>query len=94
MTQSILSNEKECYVCHTTEYLHRHHVFEGSARRQQSERHGCWIYLCGKHHNLSNSAIHFNKALDLKVKRECQAEWEKRNGSREDFIRIFGRSYI
>lgn len=68
-------------------------VFYGTANRKKSEEFGCWVYLCAGHHNMTDYSVHFNKELDLKLKKECQKEFEK-NGTREEFRRIFGRSYL
>ena len=92
--KSIVSNERECLVCGMTEDLHKHHIYEGIGRRKLSEVFGCWCYLCGRHHNLSQIGVHFNPDLDLKIKRLCQEKWEEEFGNREDFIKIFGRSYL
>ena len=91
--KSIISNDRKCIVCGRTENLHRHHVFYGRANRQLSEKHGCWVYLCAYHHNMSNHGVHFDKELDLKLKQMCQAVWEQ-NGTREQFRGIFGKSYL
>ena len=94
MSISILSNYYECYVCHSQRYLHKHHIFEGAGRRALSEKYGCWIYLCARHHNMSDAGIHFNEDFDRKLKRLCQIELEKKEGwSKEDFIKVFGKSY-
>lgn len=92
--KSIISNEKYCLICGTAFNIHKHHVFEGTGRRKKSEKYGCWIYLCAKHHNMSNEGIHFNKELDLSIKKMCQKKWEEAYGSREDFIRVFGKNYL
>lgn len=94
MSKSIISNEPVCLVCGTTLNLHRHHVFYGTANRKQSEKYGCWVYLCGRHHNLSNHGVHFNKVLDEDLKERCQKVWECKYGTREDFIKTFGRSWL
>lgn len=94
MAKSIISNEKVCIVCGTPFNLHRHHIYAGTGRRQISERYGCWVYLCARHHNASNAGVHFNKKLDIKLKQTAQKAWEYQNGSREDFIKTFGRNYI
>lgn len=94
MSESIMSNERECYLCKTPLNLHKHHIFEGVGRRQLSEDYGCWVYLCARHHNMSNQGVHFNKTLDLRLKQECQRRWEGKHGTRADFIRIFGASYL
>ena len=92
MSKSIISNERECLVCKTTYNLHKHHVFEGTANRKKSEKYGCWCYLCAKHHNLSNEGVHYNKALDKKLKKYAQSKFEE-TYPELDFLKIFGRNY-
>lgn len=100
MAKSIIQKEKECFVCRmylgveTKQNLHRHHVFEGTSNRKQSEKYGMTVWLCAPHHNMSNDGIHFNKVLDLKVKEYAQSIFEANLGNRDDFRRIFGRSYL
>lgn len=89
---SIMQNEKRCYVCNTTLNLHKHHVFEGR-NRNNSEKYGCWVYLCAKHHNMSDEGVHFNKELDKKLKMEAQNNFNM-NFSEKDFIEIFKRNYL
>lgn len=93
MSQSIISNEKRCLVCGTQENLHKHHIFYGS-NRQRSEKDGCCVYLCAKHHNMSDHGIHFDHELDIQVKRLCQRIWETKFGDRQDFIKAYGRSWL
>lgn len=94
MSKSIISNEPSCIVCQTTENLHKHHVFYGTANRKISEREGCWVYLCARHHTGSEVGVHFNSVFDTRLKQTCQKKWEELNGSRTDFIKLFGKSYI
>ena len=94
MSKSILSNEKVCFICGYTKDIHKHHIFYGTANRKLSEKYGCWCYLCAVHHNLSNMGVHFNRDLDLKVKRLCQQKWEAEYGDRIKFIAVFGKSYL
>lgn len=94
MSESILSNEKVCFRCGTPLDLHKHHIFFGNANRKMSERFGCWIWLCARHHNMSDEGIHFDRAYDLEIKQMCQEEWENRMGDRAAFIRTFGKSYL
>lgn len=68
-------------------------VFYGNSNRKQSEKYGCWVWLCGKHHNLSDFGIHFDKELDLKVKKMAQSKFEE-NHSRQEFMQIFGKNWI
>lgn len=93
MSESLLSPVRECYVCHTTQGLHKHHVYPGG-RRKNSEKEGCWVWLCGYHHNLSNAGVHFDRDLDMRIRRECQIAWMERGGTIEEFRRLFSRSYL
>lgn len=91
--KSIIQTERECYVCGTTRDIHEHHIFEGIANRRQSEKYGMKIFLCGRHHNMSNQGIHFNKELDISVKQMAQEIFEETH-TREEFRAIFGKSYL
>lgn len=66
-------------------------VFEGR-NRKNSEKYGLWVYLCGKHHNLSNEGVHFNKEFDNKLKKLGQEKFEE-NYPSIDFISIFYKNY-
>lgn len=88
---NILQEEKECYVCHTTVGLERHHIYAGG-NRSLSEKHGCWVYLCAEHHR-GKTGAHQNRALDLKLREDCQRAFEKTH-TREEFVEIFGKSYL
>lgn len=43
---------------------------------------------------MSDQGVHFNKELDMELKELAQKEWQKQNGTIEDFIRVFGKSYL
>lgn len=91
--ESVLQKVKECYVCRTTNNLHSHHIFYGTANRKQSEKYGLKVYLCQEHHT-GNTGVHFQKDLDMHLKKIAQEHFEAEQGNREDFRRIFGRSYL
>ena len=92
--KTVLQNEKECFVCGTTFNLHDHHCIYGTSNRKKSEQYGLKVWLCAHHHNMSNEGVHFNKALDMKLKTMAQEYYESHYGTREQFIREFGRSYL
>ena len=94
MSKSIISNEKECFVCGSYQNLHKHHIFYGHANRRISEKYGCWVYLCDIHHNMSSDGVHFNKPFDTTLKKYCQEKWQEINGNKDQFIETFGRSYL
>lgn len=94
--KSILQGDtKRCYLTGRTNNLHRHHqhIFYGRGLRQISDREGFVVYLIPELHNMSNDGVHFNRELDLRLKRECQAKYEETH-SREEFIALIGRNYI
>ena len=93
MSKSIISNDKMCFICGFPQ-VHKHHIYGGTSNRRQSEKYGCWLYLCPKHHNMSNEGVHFDRELDLKLKKYCQSRWEEKYGVRAEFIQTFGKSYL
>ena len=95
MSKSIISNEYICFKdgCNSNQDLHRHHIYFGRKNRRLSEKYGCWVYLCGYHHNLSNEGVHFKHDFDLELKELCQRKWEKHD-TRENFIKVFGKNYL
>lgn len=92
MAKSILQKNKFCYVCGTIYNLHCHHVFGGS-NRKNSEKLGLKVYLCAKHHNMSNDGVHFNKNLDIQIKQEAQQRYEKTH-THEEFMQYIGKNYL
>lgn len=95
--RSLLSDESEpcCYVCGTPFNLHVHHCFPGYGRRKVSDEEGAWVYLCGRHHNMSNAGVHFDHDLDMHIRRECQRRWmEREHATADDFRKVFYASYL
>lgn len=91
--KSIIQTEKECYVCKTTFNLQDHHICYGTANRKQSEKYGLKVWLCQEHHT-GSTGVHFNKPLDLHLKKLAQEHFEAEFGTREYFRSVFGRSYL
>lgn len=88
----ITGDLKHCFVCGCSE-VQIHHVFFGTANRKQSDRLGYIVPLCVRHHT-GTEGVHNNRLLDLQIKQYAQRKFEEKDGSREDFIRIFGKSYL
>ena len=89
---SIISNEKKCFLCGTTRCLERHHIVFGAGRRKLSEEDGLWVWLCHSHHNEPPHGAHFDRELDLYLKRTAQQEYEKTH-TRQDWMKRYGRNY-
>lgn len=90
----MFKNDKECYFCGATNNLERHHIYFGS-NRKISEREGFTCYLCQKHHR-GTYGIHgsHGRHNNLVLKTACQLDYEEKGGTREDFIKLIGRSYL
>lgn len=95
MAKSILQDKKECYITKSAYNLHKHHVFEGTANRKLSEEDGLWLYLRADYHNMSDYGVHFNKELDLTLKKIAQKAWmDYYHKTKEDFIKRYGKNYL
>jgi len=93
--RSILQSERVCYITSRTDHLHEHHIYGGS-NRKVSEANGFKVWLTYDYHNGNNpDAVHKNpmRGWDLKLKQECQREYEKTH-SRADFMALIGRNYM
>ena len=70
------------------------HIYAGS-RRKISEREGFVVYLAPWLHNQSDEGVHGKNGheLDLMLKQHCQMKYEETH-SREEFMRLIGKSYL
>lgn len=91
--KSIIQRTKECYFCKSP-YVEDHHIIYGNARRQLSEKYGLKVWLCVAHHR-GTYGVHGREGhqLDLTLKQLAQKVFEKTH-TRDDFIKIFGKSYL
>lgn len=86
---SIMQRDKECFVTGSTYDLDKHHIFHGS-RRKKADEYGCWCWL---RHDIHMDLHQRNAVLDDALKVACQERFEALYGH-EEFMRIFGKSYI
>ena len=87
---SIITNDfTKCYICQReTKELDKHEVFAGR-NRQTSMKYGLVIPVCRKCHKL----IPKNKTLNQKLHEVGQKAFKKHYKT-ENFIEIFGKSYL
>lgn len=90
---SVLQREKECFFCHTTVGLENHHVFGASSRDRSGEL-GYTVWLCHNHHNEPPLGVHHCRERREIIKRLAQKHYEQNVGTRDDFRRDFGKSYL
>lgn len=81
-----------CVVCGSP-YVQRHHVLYGTGNRKVSDKYGYVIPLCAEHH-IGGNGIHRNRGMALHWMELAQQHYERHKGTRQDFIREFGRSYL
>lgn len=89
--------DDRCYICGSRQWLEEHHIYF-SAKRKVSEANGFKVRLCRLCHTGTGDkqhppGVHFNIALDKKLKVQCQKEYE-RNHRRCDFIKLIGKNYL
>ena len=90
--RSIISEEQECYICGSTQWLECHHLY-GGANRKNSEKYGLKVNLCHDCHNEPPNGVHFNKK---------RMDWLRAEGQKKfnevypdlDFRQIFGKNYL
>lgn len=89
---SIISNEKKCYICGSTQWLEVHHLYGGS-NRKKSEKYGLTVYLCHHCHNEPPEGVHHNRD---------NMDWLRSIGQRRfndvypelNFRELFGKNYL
>jgi hypothetical protein len=92
MIDSIMQEEKKCYITGSVTDLHKHHCFDG-CRRKASDKWGCWVWLRSDYHNMSDHGVHFDSELDMRLKRETQKRFERLYGHNK-FMQVFGKNYL
>lgn len=96
--RSIMPAYGGCYLCRLLEDDDRpkvteiHHIFFGP-NRERSEEYGFTTALCLPHHRTGPDAVHKNYRVCRILQQACQKEFEKTH-SREEFMRIIGKSYL
>lgn len=73
--------------------VERHHIF-GKFNKKRSEKYGFVVPLRPDYHPNGAQAGKDAKEIDLKLKTMAQEYYEEHYGTREDFIREFGRNYL
>lgn len=84
-----------CWYCGKPYNITEHHMIHGTSNRKHSERLGLVIDLCSDCHTGRNKhSAHNSPKWNLTYKQMAQRAFEGRGHTREEFISIFGKSYI
>lgn len=94
--KSIITDDVEhCFVSMCgSPYVEVHHCIHGTGNRKLADKYKLVVPLCRDHHTASKDSVHRNPEMDLWLKKIAQEAFEAKKGSREDFIRIFGKNYL
>lgn len=90
---SIIQTERKCYATGAEYNLDSHHVFKGS-RRKLSEKYGLKVWLRHDVHMKMHDHDKPYETLENDLKAVAQQAFEDNGYSREEFMRIFGASYL
>lgn len=94
LTSALTDDMEHCFFTGSP-VVERHHIF-GGANRKKSEKYGFVVPL---RPDLHPNGVNFkrtpeNLKIDLFLKQEAQLHYEETIGSREDFRREFGKSWL
>ena len=91
-----MNDYKECFLCKRNgngDRLERHHIF-GGPNRKKSEKYGFVVPLRPDMHPNGVYAGSNAKEIDTMLKEMAQTYWEGNIGTREEFRKEFGKSYL
>lgn len=92
--KSILNTQKGiCFIMGTPAKTERHHIF-GGPNRKHSERYGLTVELCPYCRRESRHSAHQDGMINHVLHEMGQRAFEEKIGSREEFIKIFGKNYL
>ena len=83
---------ERCFVCGCVRNLELHHIMHGTANRRLATKHGLTCWLCRTHHT-GRFGVHSNATLDLWLKQDAQAAFEKTH-THAEWMKIFGKNYL
>lgn len=89
--KSIISTEKECYVCKRTP-VELHHIF-GGINRKNADQDGLTVYLCHEHHNMPPNGVHYNPKFMLALHRIGQRKYLETH-TMDEWMKRYGRNYL
>lgn len=83
-----------CYLCGAYGQTEEHHCF-GGPNRKHSEHFGLKVNLCIPCHRTGKNAVHNGGTGSIeKLHRDAQKTFEECWGTREYFMKVFGKNYL
>lgn len=90
---SVFTDDMDKCIYTGSTCVERHHIF-GAANRDRSEKYGFVVPLRPDLHPNGAFAGQSAKLIDIELKQKAQHYYEEHHGSRQEFIKEFGKSYI
>lgn len=91
---SVFTDDMDTCIFTGSPYVERHHIFGGS-NRNLSEKYRFVVPLrYDLHPNGARADRRYSKKVDSYLKKMAQEYFEANYGSRDEFVKIFGRNYI
>lgn len=91
--ESVFTDNMDCCIFTGSYNVERHHIF-GGANRKRSEKYRFVVPLRPDYHP---NGVYFNPDngdIDMVLKKAAQRYFESYIGTREDFRREFGKSWL
>lgn len=96
MGKSIVTNYDEiCFFCGKKADV-KHHLIFGTGNRKLCDEDGLTVPICNSCHNMGeiSSRVHDNSMAEKLSKMLGQAIFEGKIGTREEFRKRYGKSYL
>lgn len=90
---SVFTDDMDHCIFTGTAPVERHHIFGGS-NKPKSEKYGFVVPLRPDLHPNGVHAGKDAKKIDTQLKQMAQTYYEEHYGTREDFIREFGKNHL
>ena len=89
--ESVLQRDEErCFLCGRYGITEEHHCIHGIANRKNAEKYGLKVNICPLcHRNLHDKGVN-----DLYLIKYAQEYFEANIGDRNEFRRVFGKSWL
>lgn len=90
---SVFTDNMDCCIFTGSYHVERHHIF-GGANRKHSEKYGFVVPLRTDYHP---NGVHFNPKngdVDTRLKKAAQRYYELHIGTRNQFRKEFGKSWL
>ena len=88
----IVEDMTKCVLCGNPN-VEIHHAIHGTANRKIADKYGLTIPLCHEH-PLGVLGPHLNRTVDLAYIKSAKQAIESQVGTREEFRKLFGKSWL